>query len=166
MKLFFTSMMIFVACGYSFGQSPLPVGKAQLNFGIGLSGRGIPLYAGIDYSVQKDITIGAEISTRSYRENWKNDYYHHNLTVFLINGNYHFNTILKIPRNFDFYAGLNLGFYHWTSPAGYPGDYNSGVGLGAQIGGRYYFNNKVGINLEFGNGNAVSEGKFGLSIKL
>jgi hypothetical protein len=40
------------------------------------------------------------------------------------------------------------------------------VGLGAQIGGRYYLSDKVGLNLEFGGGNAFSGGKFGVSIKL
>ena len=39
--------------------------------------------------------------------------------------------------------------------------------LGFQIGGRYYFTNKVGINLEFGGGhNTLSGGKIGISIKL
>jgi hypothetical protein len=36
----------------------------------------------------------------------------------------------------------------------------------AQVGGRYYFTEKVGINLEVEGGNAFSGGKFGLSIKL
>jgi outer membrane immunogenic protein len=149
-----------------YAQSPLPVGKAQFNAGVGLSGWGVPIYAGIDYSVHKDITIGGEFSFRSYRENWKNDYYRHGIIGISGNGNYHFNTLLKIPRNFDFYAGLNVGFYSWASPNGYNGDHNSGIGLGAQVGGRYYFTNKVGINLELEGGDAFSEGKFGVSIKL
>ena len=81
------------------------------------------------------------------------------------NGNYHFNRILGIPSNWDFYAGLNLGFYVWNSSSDYPGDHNSGLGLGAQVGGRYYFNNKFGLNLEFGGGNAFDGGKIGVSIK-
>jgi hypothetical protein len=84
----------------------------------------------------------------------------------LINVNYHFNHIMRIPRDWDFYAGLNLGFYVWTSPDDYDGDHTSGLGLGGQIGGRYYFTNALGVNLEFGGGNALNGGKIGLSIKL
>jgi len=73
---------------------------------------------------------------------------------------------LNIPSPWDFYAGLNLGFYSWNSPRDYEGSHTSGLGLGGQIGGRYYFSNKVGINLEFGGGNAFSGGKFGLTIKI
>jgi outer membrane immunogenic protein len=40
------------------------------------------------------------------------------------------------------------------------------LGLGIQVGGRYYFNEKFGLNLEFGGGNYVSGGKFGISLKL
>ncbi|MDP4272352.1 MAG: hypothetical protein Q8909_19855, partial [Bacteroidota bacterium] len=82
------------------------------------------------------------------------------------NANYHFNNVFNIPRNWDLYAGLNLGFYVWSSPDTYDGSHTSGLGLGAQIGGRYFISKKVGLNLEFGGGNAFSEGKFGLTIKL
>ena len=74
--------------------------------------------------------------------------------------------MLNIPRDWDFYAGLNVGFVSWSSPKGYGGSYNSGLGLGAQVGGRYYFNRNVGINLEFGGGNEFSGGKIGLTFIL
>ncbi len=85
---------------------------------------------------------------------------------FSFNGNYHFNTLLKIPRSWDLYAGLNLGFYVWNSSRDYPGNRASGLGLGAQVGARYFLSNKVGLNLELGGGNAFSGGKFGVTIKL
>ena len=152
--------------GNAFSQSPLPVGKTQLNFGVGFSGWGIPVYVGIDYSVHPDITVGGEISYRSYRENWKREYYVHNVMGFSVNGNYHFNTLLKIPQKWDFYAGPNIGFFVWTSPFDYYGTHRSGLGIGGQVGGRYYFSERMGLNLEFGGGNAFVGGKFGLSIKL
>jgi hypothetical protein len=71
-----------------------------------------------------------------------------------------------MPKKWDFYAGLNIGFYVWSSPNDYKGSNSSGLGLGAQIGGRYYLSNKVGLNLELGGGNAFSGGKFGLTFKL
>ncbi len=143
-------------------QSPLGNGGKQLNAGIGFSGWGVPFYLGLDFGVHKDITLGLEGSFRSY-----SDYdYSHSIFGFSGNGNYHFNTILEIPRNWDLYAGLNIGFYVWSSPSGYKGSHSSGLDLGGQVGGRYYFNHKFGLNLEFGGGNAFSGGKIGISVKL
>jgi outer membrane immunogenic protein len=39
------------------------------------------------------------------------------------------------------------------------------LGLGAQIGGRYYFNNNWGINLELGGANTTSGYKIGASYR-
>jgi hypothetical protein len=82
------------------------------------------------------------------------------------NGNYHFNSVLNMPTDWDFYAGLNLGFYIWNSDDDYPGDGASGLALGAQVGGRYYFTDRFGINLEVGTASAFSGGKFGITLKL
>ncbi len=164
--ILFTTTIFTLAISNAFGQSPLPKGANQLNFGVGLSGWGIPLYIGLDHSVHKDVTLGGEITYRSYNENWKTYKYKHDVFGFSFNGNYHFNTLLNIPRNWDFYGGLNIGFYVWSSPTAYSGNNTSGLGLGAQLGGRYYFNEKVGVNLELGGGNAISGGKFGLTVKL
>jgi len=82
------------------------------------------------------------------------------------NVNYHFNNLLSIPYNWDLYAGLNVGYYIWNSPNDYDGDHHSSLGLGAQIGGRYYFTESFGVNLEFGGGNAFSGGKVGISLKI
>ena len=166
-KLIFlvTVVLLFVA-GSAYSQSPLPVGRAQLNLGVGLSEWGVPFYVGFDYSVHRDITIGGELSYRAYREHWREYDYDHGVIGISGNANYHFNTLMHIPQNWDFYAGLNLGLYVWTSPDDYLGDHTSGLGLGAQIGGRYYFTDKFGLNLELGGGNAFSGGKFGVTIKL
>jgi outer membrane immunogenic protein len=162
-NLFFVPAFVLLSL-LSFAQSPLPLKHTQINTGLGFSDWGVPVYVGFDYSVHKDITLGAELSFRGYNEYWHDYYYHHNVIGFSGNANYHFNTIFKIPRNWDLYAGINIGFYAWTSPGGYEGSHSSGLGLGGQIGGRYYFTNKVGINLEFGGGNAFSGGKIGVTI--
>lgn len=149
-----------------FAQNPVSEGQSQFNAGVGLSSWGMPVYFGLDYGIQKDITLGGELSYRSYSENWDHDNYNHSVIGISGNGNYHFNSLLKIPTNWDFYAGLNLGLYIWNSPNNYGGSNSSGLGLDAQIGGRYYFTDKIGINLEFGGGNAFSGGKLGISVKL
>ena len=149
-----------------FAQGPISKGQSQINAGVGFSSWGVPVYFGFDHGVSQDITLGGELSFRSYDDNWSGRSYNHSVVGILGNANYHFNTILNIPSDWDFYAGLNLGFYNWSSPNDYDGSHTSGLGLGAQIGGRYYFSNNVGINLEFGGGNGLSGGKFGITIKI
>lgn len=165
-KYIFLFALISLISVSSFGQNSLAVGRSQLNFGVGLSDWGVPLYLGFDHAVSSDVTLGGELTYSSYREYWDHYYYDHSITGISGNANYHFNNAFNIPRNWDLYAGLNLGFYVWSSPDTYDGSHTSGLGLGAQIGGRYFISRKVGLNLEFGGGNAFSEGKFGLTIKL
>lgn len=163
---FLIAIVLIFMSSTTFSQSSLPKGRSQLNLGVGFSDWGTPFYIGLDFSVHQDITIGGEFSYRSYNENWKKEYYHHNVMGFSGNGNYHFNSLLNITQKWDLYAGLNLGFFVWSSPNDYYGDHASGLGLGAQIGARYFLTQKIGLNLEFGGGNAFSGGKFGLTIKL
>lgn len=163
-KILFITM-ILASANTSFAQNPIAKGQNQLNLGVGLSNWGIPVYLGLDHGVHKDVTIGGELSFRNYNDRYDNRRYNHNVLGVSANANYHFNTLLNIPSNWDLYAGLNLGFYHYNSDGDYPGSRNSGLGLGAQVGGRYYFNQKFGVNLELGGGSAFSGGKFGISIR-
>lgn len=166
MKKQYIILILFILTVAVHAQSPIPKGTTQINAGFGLSSWGIPVYLGLDYGIHQDISIGGEVSFRSYSENSGNNSYNHSLIGISGNGNYHFNSLLKIPPQWDFYAGLNIGFYIWNSPSDYEGSHSSGLGIGAQVGGRYYFSRKVAINLELGGGNAFSGGKIGLSIKL
>jgi outer membrane immunogenic protein len=144
-------------------QTPHEKRNNQLNAGIGLSGWGVPVYVGLDFGIHHDLSFGIEGSFRSYNQNYTGARYNSSITGFSGNLNYHFNRVMNIPSNWDFYAGLNLGYYFWATPSDYPGTGSSGIGLGAQIGGRYYISDNFGLNLEFGGGNAFSEGKFGIS---
>lgn len=166
MKQILVVFILLVTFKSTYAQNPLAVGSNQLNIGVGLSEWGVPVYIGLDHGLSRDFTIGGELSYRSYKENWKNNPYTHNITGISGNINYHFNHVLNMPKDFDLYAGANLGFYIWSSPNTYDGTHSSGFNVGAQIGGRYYFSNKVGINLEAGGGNAFSGGKLGITVKL
>jgi outer membrane immunogenic protein len=166
MKQFIRGALLIFLASSSLSHSYSQKGLNQLNVGMGVSNWGVPVYFGFDHGVEKDLTIGAEISFRSYNEDYRDNRYKHSVIGFSGNANYHFNRVLKIPKDYDFYAGLNLGFYSWSSPNDYIGTHNSGLGIGAQIGGRYFFSPRVGINLEFGGGNAFNGGKFGLTIKI
>ena len=166
MKKLIILSLLLVASQVSFAQYFLSKGQSQLNAGLGFSSWGLPVYIGFDAGVHPDISVGGEFSFRSYNNNYQDNKYRHNIIGISANGNYHFNSVMDIPKEWDFYAGLNLGFYFWNSDPDYNGDGSSGLGLGAQVGGRYYFSNKFGINLEVGGGNAFSGGKFGVTVRL
>ena len=160
------SIGFFLIASVLFAQQPLSKGQSQFNAGLGFSGWGIPVYIGFDYGIHPDITVGGELSYRSYNEGILGKNYNHSVIGIIGNGNYHFNRILDIPPPFDFYAGINLGFYSFSSPSNYSGSINSSLGVGLQFGGRYYFTKKIGVNLEIGGGKSVAGGKIGISYKL
>ena len=165
MKKQFLTIVLMIVTSAVFAQSPIEKGQSQLNAGFGFSSWGLPVYVGLDYGIHKDFTIGGQLSYRSYSESFlAKDY---NSTVIGISaiGNYHFNTLLDIEKEWDVYAGLNLGFNIWSTSSGYPGNHTSGLGLGLQIGGRYYFSSNWAVNLEFGGGNAASGAQIGISYK-
>jgi len=165
MKKILIAIIFLAVCQISYTQH-YSNNKTLLNLGVGLSGWGVPVYGGLDFSVSKDVTVGGEVSFRSYDENWNGYNYHHSITGLVGNVNYHFGRWLDVPSSFDFYTGLNLGFYIWSNPNDYTGNHSSGLGLGAQLGGRYYFSNKVGINLELGSGIINLGGKVGVTFKI
>lgn len=164
-KSFFLLGMVILSQLAS-AQYALEKGKAQFNFGFGLSEWGAPVFAGADFGLNEDMSLGAEIAFRRFHEDRRALNYNHTVTSIGINWNYHFNALLSIPKQWDVYAGLNAGYYIWNSPDHYTGDHANGSGLGGQIGFRYYFNNRLGINLEGGSGTALSGGKLGLTVKI
>jgi len=157
------------ACTSLFAQAPLGEGNKQLNAGFGFSSWGVPIYAGLDFGIHPDVTIGPQVSFRSYSENYNFNgsrfNYSHSIFVFGFNGNYHFNSLLNISSQFDFYAGATVGYYIWSSPSDYIGNRSSGIGLDAQVGGRYFFSDQWALNIEFGGGTA-SGGKIGITYEL
>jgi hypothetical protein len=131
LKRFTLSLFVISFSICAFAQSPIGEGGKQLNLG-----------------VHPDITVGGQVGLDL------------GFDYFSISGrgDYHFNTLLEIPRDWDFYAGLSIGFL-----GGIDNDYDSGFDLGLQVGGRYYWNSDWGINLEFGGGNNLAGGRFGVS---
>jgi hypothetical protein len=166
MKKLIMISMLLIATQAVVAQYALRESESQFNAGVGLSSWGLPIYAGLDVGVHRDISVGGELSYRAYNDRHEGHGYHHSVLGISGNGHYHFNTLLDIPREWDFYAGLNLGFYFWNSDDDYPGDKGSGLALGAQVGGRYYFSERFGVNLEVGGANAFSGGKLGITLKL
>ena len=166
-------------------QADLGKGNLQLNAGTGISGWGIPVYVGLDYGVTDEITVGGELSyrydTSSYaiRANFgrfgeyrsdKITYRHHTFGVFT-NGNYHFNRLLRLPRQLDLYAGASLGFFFGSTSTSsnwdreYTGDSYSGFSAALQTGARYFFTDNFGVNLELSGGVLTSGLKAGITYK-
>jgi outer membrane immunogenic protein len=136
--------------------------KLQINAGFGLSNYGLPLYGGFDYGIMKDLSVGGELSFRSHSAGGSN------LTLIGIGGNvnYHFNTIFKIKDNhWDVYGGGTLAYWVWNWDKNIAGFNTSGIGLSAQIGGRYFFTKNWAANLELGGG-TLSGGKIGVTYRL
>jgi len=163
-KIAVAAVAFLFVTNLSFGQGSLGKGNAQLNAGFGLSGWGVPVYVGLDFGVHPDITVGGEASFASYNESYYSNHYTHTIIGLVGNGNYHFNRILNMRPEWDFYAGASLGVYIWSSPSDYHGDHSTGLVPNLQVGGRYFFNDNFGLNLELGGG-SVSGGKFGITYK-
>ncbi len=147
-------------------QLDIKPGMKQVNAGVGASTIGIPIYLGADYCILPDVTVGAETSFRIYSDNWGMAKYNHSIIAFVANGNYHFNTLLNLPDIWDVYAGVNSGFYLWTSDASYFGSNGTGLGVGSQVGGRYILNDQFSLNAETMFSTAASAFKFGITYKL
>ncbi len=129
------------------GVAPLAKGQKQLNFGSGFSGNGIPVYVSMDFAIHKDITITPVVNVK-IDDDFK--------VGALVKGDYHFNYLLGIPSNWDFYAGAHVGF-------DFGDDFLPNIGIHA--GGRWYWSEKWGLNLELGGGTGVGS-TIGLSMKL
>ena len=157
MKKLIILFLLLSLSAYSFsqnGEAPLKKGSKQINFGLGLDSSGLPLYGQMDFAVSNDITVSPMVG---FTLDGKNSF-----ISFAGYGSYHFNRLLNIPQNWDFYAGVNLGFRLCLSN-------NTGTSpliFGMQTGGRYYWNDHWGVHLELGWSVSRYVGRFGLSYKL
>ena len=140
------SMLSFTIMAQS-GSSALPKGNIQLNFGSGINTHGFPVYVGLDFAVHNNVTLGPLLKVR-FEDNKTS-------VTLLGKADFHWNQLMGIPSNWDFYTGGNLG-----------GKLNDGIflDLGFQVGGRWYWNNKMGLNLEFSGGSGFGT-LIGMSMK-
>jgi hypothetical protein len=156
MKTIRIAAMALLVCAVSQVQAQyaLQTGKMQFNGGIGINQSiwGFPVYVGLDYGYEKNISFGGELSVRSFF----NSTSYSSIIGLTANANYHFVELLGIQDIYDVYAGVDLGFYSGLNS----------INVGVHIGGRYYLKKNTAINLELGGGLAFTAGKVGLSILL
>lgn len=149
------------------GKTALEKGSFQINAGSGYSNWGIPIYVGMEYAFNEDVTLGGFASYSTYTEHWSSYKWRHNVFSFFASGNMHVNRLLEFDDNVDLYGGVSLGFNSYNTegdgaPAGaqYGGSKSSGLLYGIQAGVRYYFIENLGVNAEviLGNLTAVHAG--------
>jgi hypothetical protein len=129
------------------GVAPLGKGDLQLNFGTGFTNYGLPVYVSLDIAVHKDVTLTPEVHVK-FDDDVRGGV--------LFKADYHWNYLIGIPSNWDFYSGARVGL-----------DFGNDLDpdFGIQVGGRWYWSDKWGLNLEIGGGTGYST-TFGLSMKL
>ena len=124
------------------------VGSARLGFG----GAGFPVAISGDYGVVGNlingndaISVGGQVGMFI----WNDGYQSHISLTAAFRANFHY----QFVDNLDTYAGAQIGLFR------------NGLGLGFDLGARYYFNDKFGVNLEFG-GCGFTGVSAGISMKL
>lgn len=182
MKIMRTYTLLFIItilCTISNAQAQFNPGENKqilANAGIGFSSYGLPVYVSVDVGVADNITVGGGISfqTNTEKFNFGFDQVRWKHTIFgvTVRGDYHFNELIGLPDNWDVYGGLGLDYYSWEtklkeggSGVNYRGSGSGGFGVSARVGGRYFFNDNLGANLEFGGGSVLSAGRIGLTFK-
>jgi len=144
--------------------NPYSEQTALLSVGVGVSGWGVPLFARLDYPVADNFTVGGGLSYQSFSRAALSGY---SLIGIQARGNYHFNELFEIPTDeWDVYGGASLGYFIYNSPDNDIFSSLGGFSLGIQVGGRYFINEKIGLNAEFGGGSVVSAGTVGVTFKL
>ncbi len=117
--------------------SPIELGKTQLNLVMFNSLEGTGVFGGVDWMVEKNLTVGFGIGVI---EALADDY----LFGFNLRTDYHFNRILLINNKWDLYAGGRADFYYSQQYS------DSDIQFRLDIGGRRYFGKHLGINFEYG----------------
>jgi len=148
-KITFLIGLLFIAGGMiaQDGTAPLSKGQRQLNFGLGFSGRGLPTYVGMDFAFHNDWTAGPVVKLI-----FDDDFGFGALGRV----DYHWNRLIGIPSNWDFYLGGSVGVISQDK---------FDLDWGLQVGGRWYWSEKWGLNLEFGGGPTFGT-SIGVSMKM
>ena len=146
MKKFFIAGIFAFLGTFANAQAWTGNGDQKVQVGLSAWGNGTGITGTYDYGVSNLLSVGggANIYFDNYKDNDKNN-------NFFIFGrlNFHLQDALGLDNKWDIYPGVDVGVIKNT------------FGLGAHIGARYFFNDKLGAFVEIGNNGSV-----GISINL
>ena len=156
--------------------------KFRLNFGVGVSDWGIPIYMNLESPIDiESSTISVGFSYQFKNETERYYWYLSDVTwrhaIIGIDGswNYYVDELLGLPDNLNLYGGVGFGYWIWRTKVHsayngfsdtYSGTGSGGLGVSYVLGGRYLFKDRLGLNVQFGGGTILSAGKIGLSLQL
>jgi outer membrane immunogenic protein len=179
MKKLITLIVLILTTGLIYGQETESNKKnlnapnlKQLTIGIGTSGGGIPIAADLQFEIHRNISIGPILSYQSWNEPESFGTVKYSSTGFGGQIVYHWNNLLSIPSNWDVYSSATLGYHSYKATynnqpiESYYNGYNGGVGLWYNVGGKYFFNEKLGVALDLGYNGVGHGGRVGLAIRL
>lgn len=133
--------MLMVFAGVAVGaQAYTGKGDQKVNLGLNAWGYGTGITATYDYGLNQLISVGAGANAYfdGYKDNNKDN------RVFIFGRvNFHLNEALELPEKLDIYPGVDLGVL------------GRDFGIGAHIGARYFFTEKVGVFAEVGNNGSL-----------
>lgn len=146
MKKLVFMVMIFFFGATANAQAWTGKGDQKVQLGLSAWGYGTGITGTYDYGLNKLLSVGAGIN--GYFGNYKNNDKDNRVFVF---GrlNFHLQEALSLPSKWDIYPGIDLGVV------------GKDVGIGAHIGARYFFTEKIGVFAEVGN-----NGSLGVSFNL
>lgn len=149
----------------------------HLNFGVGASNWGLPIYGSFDFNVAENLNVvgGVGFQTKTEKYNAPGFVYSWRSQIISFRGGvqYYFDELLNLDDDFDVYGVGVLSYYIWNQtydgPGSAPvytgsGDGNIGINIGA--GGRWHFSEKWSLNAEIGGGNVMSGLLFGVSLAM
>lgn len=168
-NVFLTILMVVIICSVGSAQTTNAVFSKDdnlLNIGIGLGspffGAGysssFPVNPTIAYErgITDAISVGGTLSYASSKYNYDlmGSAYNFKENAFFIGarGSYHFNQLVNLGENIDWYGGASLGYVivSVSDNQGYSGSAGSSAGLGIFGGIKYYFQPGIGVYGELG----------------
>jgi hypothetical protein len=144
-KLVFMFMLIFAGATAN-AQAWTGKGDQKINAGLSAWGYGTGITGTYDYGLNKLISVGAGIN--GYFSDYKDNNDDNRVFVFG-RVNFHLKETLQLPEKLDIYPGVDVGVL------------GKDFGIGAHIGARYFFTDRIGVFAEVGN-----NGSLGVSINL
>ncbi|WP_261510371.1 DUF6646 family protein [Chryseobacterium paludis] len=144
-KLIFMFMLVFLGTAVN-AQAWTGKGDQKIQLGFSAWGYGTGITGTYDYGLNKLVSVGAGLN--GYFSGYKNN--DNDNRVFIFGRvNFHLKEALQLPEKLDIYPGVDLGVL------------GKDFGIGAHIGARYFFTEKIGVFAEVGN-----NGSLGVSLNL